>query len=103
MIITKLIPRWKHYVSTAYGISDQYYGGNEKKMAGTGQGNKFSGDLCRDTSCIIIIVLEKDELGIKYRSKISEQEMMISAIAFVDDTDLVAEGKEAETMMKKML
>ena len=100
-ILMKLIPRWKHYISTAYGISD--YGRKECELAGTGQGNKFLGDLCRDMSCMIIKVLEKEELGIKYKSKLSQKEMMILAIAFVDDTDLVAEGTNIEVMMEEML
>ena len=63
------MPRWKHYVSTAFGISEEYYGGEENTLVGTGQGNKFSGDVCRDTSYLIIKVLEKRGLGIKFGSK----------------------------------
>ena len=102
-ILTNLIPRWKHYVSTAYGISSEYYGGSEKELAGTGQGNKFSGDLCRDTSSIILKVLENRKLGVDYKSKLSKSEVLISAIAFVDDTDLIVEGTEAEEKMQEML
>ena len=95
-MLTKLMPRWKHYVSTAHGISEEYHGGNECELAGTGQVNKFSGDVCRDTSCMIIKVLENEKLGIKFKSKMSQLETLTSAIAFVDDEDLVAEGKEVE-------
>ena len=64
-MLTKLMPRWKHYVSTAHGVSKECYGGNENELAGTGQRNKFSGDVCRDTSCMIIKVLEKGYLIIR--------------------------------------
>ena len=42
-LMTKTIPRWKHHMSTAFGISEEYCGGEQNVMAGTGQGNKFSG------------------------------------------------------------
>ena len=45
-LITKVIPNWEHYLSTAFGISKKYYGGEERNLAGTGQGNRFSGDIC---------------------------------------------------------
>ena len=35
-MLTNLIPRWKYYVSTAYGISEKYYGGKVMELAGTG-------------------------------------------------------------------
>jgi len=37
-----------------YRISSNWYGGIDLNLAGTGQGNKFSSDLCRDTSSLII-------------------------------------------------
>ena len=52
---------------------------------------------------MIIKVLENEKLGIKYKSKLTQMEMIISAIAFVDDTDLVAEGKEIEKKIVEML
>ena len=51
---TRLMPRFYHYVSTGYGVSNEYYGGEAEELAGTGQGNKFSGHICRDVSCLII-------------------------------------------------
>ena len=58
-MLINLIPRWKYYISTVYGICKDFYRGSESELAGTGQGNKFLGDLCSNTSCIIIKVLEK--------------------------------------------
>ena len=55
------MPNWEHYVSTGHGISKKHYGREEMKLAGTGQGNKFSGDMCRDTSCLIIRQLKKKD------------------------------------------
>ena len=42
-----------------YGISENYYGGEENPIARTGQSNRFSSDFCRDTSGLVIRVLEK--------------------------------------------
>ena len=52
---------------------------------------------------MIIKVLENKELGIKYKSKLSQEETIVSAIAFVNNTDLVAEGENIEEIMQQML
>jgi len=90
-------------LSTAYGITDNYYGGEEKNLAGTGQGNRFSGDVCRDTSCLIMRVIEKANLGMKLKSHITSIKELITAVLFVDDTDMIEEGDEAEENMQEML
>ena len=41
-----------------FGISKSYYRGEQDKLAATGQGNRFSEDVCRDMSCIIIKEIE---------------------------------------------
>ena len=61
-LITKGIPNWNHYLSTAFGISLDYYGGEENRLAGMGQGNRFSGDVCRDTSCLIMKRIEIEKV-----------------------------------------
>ena len=38
-IISKVIPNWKHYICTGFGISKFYYGRENDRLAGTGQGN----------------------------------------------------------------
>ena len=90
-------------MSTAYGITDNYYGGEEKNLAGTGQGNCFSGDECRDTSCLIMRVIEKVNLGMKLKSHITSIKELIIAVLFVDDADMIEEGDEAEENMQEML
>ena len=72
-------------------------------MAGTGQGNKFLGDICRDTSCLMIRDLERRKFGIQMKSKVTSKQVLISAIAFVDDTDLLVEGDDGENTMNQML
>ena len=56
-LFTKIIPKFKYYISTRFRISTRYYGGEENLLAGTSQGNKFFGNIYRDISCLIIIFL----------------------------------------------
>jgi len=35
-LITKVILNWNYYISTSFGISDTYYGGEDNHLAGTG-------------------------------------------------------------------
>ena len=68
MMFTKIIPVQKQYIYTGYGISSNWYREIDQNLAGTGQGNKFSGDLCRDTSSLIIKQIEDQNLGIILQS-----------------------------------
>ena len=45
ILCTKIMPFFEHHASAGFGISDDFYGELEK-LARTGQGNKFSGDMC---------------------------------------------------------
>ena len=53
-LYTKIMLRFKHYISTGYGISKNFYGGEDEELARMGQGNKFLGNIYRDISCLII-------------------------------------------------
>ena len=70
-LIVKVISNWRYYILIGFGISDSYYGGKNNKLAGTGQGNRFSGDVCRDLSCLIIKDIEKKDLGMIVVLKVS--------------------------------
>ena len=41
-LYTKLIPNFRYYVSTVFWVSTNFYEGEDKNLAGTRQGNKFS-------------------------------------------------------------
>ena len=58
------MPLWKQYICLSYGISSNWYREFNENIARTGQGNKFSGKLCRDMSCLIIKIIEKKNLEI---------------------------------------
>ena len=38
-LISKVIPNWKYYISTRFGISNNYYRGENNRLAGTRQCN----------------------------------------------------------------
>ena len=102
-LITKVIPNWQHFISTNFGISSEYYGGQNNKLAGTGQGNRFSGDVCRDTSCLIMKVIEQEKVGMRLESVITKRDEVITSVMFVDDADMVSEGENAEANMQRIL
>ena len=102
ILYTKIMPYFEYHIYTGYSISNNYYGGN-MKLAGTGQGNKFSGDMCRDISCLIIKQLETQNLGIWFISLLTGLRILWHSISFVDDTDLVADGTNATQKMQVML
>ena len=72
-------------------------------MAGTEQGHKFSGDMCRDISCLIIRELEKRMLRVKFESVISNEIEQYVVVSFVDDNDLATDGENAEVKMQEII
>ena len=86
------MPNWEHYVSTSYGISEKYYGGEQEKLAETGKENKCQGDMCRHASCLIITQLEKEGLGLVIESPYALKTQQKIVVSFVDDIDLVTDG-----------
>ena len=64
MLITKVISMMKNYVCTAFGVSEECYGGRNFLLGGKGQGNVVSGNMCRYSSCLILKDIEKENLGV---------------------------------------
>ena len=79
------------------------YGGEDNSLAGTGQGNRFSGNVCRDSSCLIIRNIERMNVGMKFESRVSRERVLKVVVAFVDDNDMVADGENVENDMKIIL
>ena len=98
-VITKVIPKWRHFICTGFGISAMYYGGVNNILAGTGQGNRFSGDVCRDLSCLIIKNIEQRGVGMKIKSRVYNDTIQKVAVAFVDDNDMISDGDEVQEKM----
>ena len=59
------------------------------------------GDVCRDTSCLILKVIEKNNLGMNFESLISNESMQVVAVSYVDDNDLVSDGEIVVEKMNK--
>ena len=59
----KVLPQIKHYMCTGYGISLNSCGSEKQQIGRTGQGNHFSGNMSRDTSCFVIREVEVRRLG----------------------------------------
>ena len=102
-LITKVIPNWDHYLSTAFRISLEYYEGEENRLARTGQSNRFSGNVCQDTLCLIMKLIEKEKVERNLKSVMNRIEEGIITVLFVDDADIISKGKNAVENMQKML
>jgi len=84
-LFTKVMLIFEYYLYTAYRISETFYREDQEPIVGTGQGNRFSGDFCRDTLGLVIRVPEKQELGIMIRAPILQKQTQELAIRFIDD------------------
>ena len=67
-MFAKILLIWQRYICTGYRISTRWYRGTSTKLVGTGQGNKFSGEFCRDISYLIIKQIKELNLGFKFVS-----------------------------------
>ena len=45
-----MLPHSKNFIRTTHGSSKDSFGGMNESLEGTGQGNIFSGSVCRDVS-----------------------------------------------------
>ena len=98
-LFSKVIPNWRHCIQTGHGISNSYCGGELDPLAGAGQGNRFSGDARRDTSCLILKSIEDKQFGMNFASKATTEREQVAAVAHADDNDLVTDGECAEENM----
>ena len=99
-LISKAMPKWRHCICTGFGTSDFHYGGENDPLAGTGQGNRFSGNAYRDSSCLIARNIERMNAGINFESRVSREAILKVAVAFVDDNGMIADGENVEEDMK---
>ena len=53
LVLSKLLPRSNNYIGISCRVSDNLYGGILEYLGGAFQGNVFSGNVCRDVSCLI--------------------------------------------------
>ena len=53
-LFTKVLPVFKYFISTGFGISKTFYGGQSDSTGRTEQGIKLSKDVCRNKSSLVI-------------------------------------------------
>ena len=81
----------QHYIRTAYGDSDWSYGGKHEKkiLQGAVQGNGAASPIFIAISCVIIAFLESKTIGVQIVSAITLTVFTMSAIMYVDDSDIL--------------
>ena len=92
MLHAKIMPNVLRFASTRHRISKEYCGSKMHKLARTGWGNKFSSNMCRDVSCLIIKDLESKDFGIKIKSNMLNEQKLRTAVAFVYDVNLIEDS-----------
>ena len=65
--------------------------GKEVKLAGVGQDNKVSRDMCRDMSYLITREIKKKKLGLFTKVIIPRRTVKV-LVLFIGNTNLVADG-----------
>ena len=86
----------KHKVRTSFGDSTGHYGGEQWDAPphGTIQGNGASPLIWAAVSSVLFECLKRDGCEATLTSPITNNTMKLSGFAFVDDTDLLAIGKD---------
>ena len=88
----------RHFIRTAYGDSDQHYGGNpESPLQGGGQGSPAAPPMWIALTVVLLRIAASHEPGVTLVSAISHMIVAFSAIMYVDDTDLFTIAKPHET------
>ena len=88
----------KHFIRTAHGDSESYYEGTpQKPLQGGGQGNGAAGPMWIAISVILLSIIATVPFNATIVSAISLATITMSAIMYVDDTDLLIIGNSADT------
>ena len=93
----------KHYICTAYGVSEIYYSRKQDKVAGTSQGYIVLGNICYDSSGFIIKQIEDQNLGVEIVKSITKFIDQQVSTVFVDNTDFILDGNNVDIKMHKIL
>ena len=93
------IQNMRHYIRTAYGDSDNFYGGDPTRpLQGGGQGSPAAPPMWIALTIIVLNMLTSYEPGVTVVFAISATILTFSAILYVDDTDLFTLKKDDETV-----
>ena len=98
----KILPKFRQSTSTGCRISKNYCRGEEEEIAGSGQGNRFSGNVYRDLSCLMISSIEKDSLGVNFEGKETFESKQCVSARFGDNRDLIEDRENMNWDMWKI-
>ena len=87
----------KHYVRTAHRDSNIYYTGtNKQPLQGDGQGNGAAGPMWIAISIVLLNIIVKVPINATLISAITLTTLTLSAIMYVDDTDILLSAKKLQ-------
>ena len=96
-----------HVIRTAFGDSKESYGGEDwgeylLPCMGIFQGNKAGPQIWAIISSTIFGALREHNFGVKFCTSISKLTFRLCGFAYVDDSDLIADGETADSTHHKM-
>ena len=89
----------EHFIRTAYGDSEDYYGGAqwEVRPHRVGQGNGYAPAIWAGISSLLLKAMRDKGYGTRITSPISRVFLHMAGYSFVDGTDLIETSKPNET------
>ena len=91
----------KHFVWTAHGDLETYYeGSRHSPLQGGGQGNGAAGPMWIAISIILLNIIATVPINATLTASISLATLVMSAIMYVDDTDILITAKDGETQQQ---
>lgn len=93
------IQQCQHYIRTAYGDSQQSYGGQGKYKLppmGAGQGNGAGPQMWAVLSSVLFLAMHMEGLSTKFCQKMTKKFLSIVGFMYVDDMDLIRIRDDAE-------
>jgi hypothetical protein len=89
-ILLETMETMRFFLQTGFGESKTSYGGShEEQLASYGQGNAAAGPGFRAMSSLIVNAYLHDGFGARIYSSYYKQLLILAAVMYVDDTDLV--------------
>jgi hypothetical protein len=103
-ILLETMETMRLFLRTGFGESKQSYGGMHKQqLAGYGQGNTASGPGFTALSSLIVKAYLRDGYGAQIYSSYYKQLLLLAAIKYVDDTDLIHWSRTLDCNPKELI
>ncbi len=103
-ILLKTMETMRFFLRTGFGESKQSYGGtHEQQLASYGQGNAALGPALTALSSLIVKAYLRDGYGAQIFSSYYEQLLLLAAIMYVYDTDLIHWSRTPDCNPKELI